>query len=55
MALIRLTLIKILLRRLKRIELKEREKNCAKGHSKYSGRRLMGSLWDREKLIPISD
>ncbi len=22
---------------------------------KYSGRRLMGSLWDREKLIPITD
>ncbi len=21
----------------------------------YSGRRLMGSLWDREKLIPITD
>jgi hypothetical protein len=21
----------------------------------YSGRRLMGSLWDREKLIPIAD
>ena len=21
----------------------------------YSGRRLMGSLWDREKLIPIVD
>jgi len=22
---------------------------------KYSGSRLMGSLWDRGKLIPISD
>ncbi len=22
---------------------------------KYSGHRLMGSLWDKEKLIPIAD
>jgi hypothetical protein len=24
-------------------------------HFIYSGRHLMGSLWDREKLIPITD